>query len=404
MRTQRISTRLFIVVLTLSLAVLLIRTAAATVLKTFVIANPSFEQYKQLHARYSSTLACPCRHVSNPYKSFVSINYTLHEVCSSVFVTKQWITFMAVNGEKFRLVVDFRVAGIYTFEALSSLCALIHGYIAINLEQFYSSTYVSAIVTPVDTMEVLSQTLIEQFKSSTKRTFVSSLSLTSVVIESNTVPLYMATYFMDSFDQSILGFPSWRNFSGECDCSTGNTCLLQSAIYQHNSLSSPRAVPGFYTACSVLDSLRFSSLKCLYSQACLTDLQAYMESELDANFTALNPSPSSHFQPDATIGSILDQLMVEQWTNSTTYDGYYAACKPSECRYTLTTKNDAIYIVTTIVGLTGGLVTVLKFLIPRLVFLVDKYMQHRMVHIVNRIGGGKANTGRVAPGTRVEDC
>ena len=403
LRTQRISTRLFLLLLVQSLIVLLIYTATVTVLKTFIVSNPSLDQYKQLYAQYPSTLACPCRQASIQYKSFVSMNYTLHDVCTSVYVTKEWITFIALSGKQLCWPVDFRTTGVYTFEALSLLCKSIDGHITASMEQFGSSTYVSTLVTSFVSMEAVFEILIKQFKISTTKTFVSSLDLISGMFQSSTVPLAMGSYFTPDSSGTTFGYPSWKNFTGGCDCTTGDSCFLQSAIYRNSSPSSRWVVPGFFTACFVLESLRASSLECFFNQTCLQDLQAQMELELNTNFTALNSSATSRFQPGSTIGPMLGELMVEQWINSTTYDGYYAVCQPSECRYTLTSKNDAIHIVTTLIGLIGGLVTVLKFIIPRIVFLVDKCMRHRKMNIVPIIFDGKPNKLRKAPDICIEE-
>jgi hypothetical protein len=74
--------------------------------------------------------------------------------------------------------------------------------------------------------------------------------------------------------------------------------------------------------------------------------------------------------PNTTINEILDRLMVEEWRWSPAYPNYFAACHPKECTYTVIGRNDAIYIVTTVIGLIGGLVTILKLVIPRAVSLV----------------------------------
>jgi len=76
---------------------------------------------------------------------------------------------------------------------------------------------------------------------------------------------------------------------------------------------------------------------------------------------------SSRFLPNSTLESVVDELMVEEWTRSIMYDRYYNECQPTECTYTHETKNSIIYIVTTIFGLTGGLTAALKLLVPRLV-------------------------------------
>jgi len=73
---------------------------------------------------------------------------------------------------------------------------------------------------------------------------------------------------------------------------------------------------------------------------------------------------------NSTIEEVVNQLMVEEWTPSRMYDNYYNACQPSQCTYTHQTKNSVIYIVTTLVGLIGGLITMLKLIVPRLVMFV----------------------------------
>jgi hypothetical protein len=85
------------------------------------------------------------------------------------------------------------------------------------------------------------------------------------------------------------------------------------------------------------------------------------------NTTVLDRTAIAYFTPESTVGAILDKLMVDAWNWSAVYADYFAACQPKECTYTVTGRNDAIYIVTTVVGLIGGLVTVLKFMVPRLV-------------------------------------
>ena len=41
--------------------------------------------------------------------------------------------------------------------------------------------------------------------------------------------------------------------------------------------------------------------------------------------------------------------MVEEWNSSVKYNSYYVPCRPAQCIYIHVTKNDIIYIVTTLV-------------------------------------------------------
>ena len=89
------------------------------------------------------------------------------------------------------------------------------------------------------------------------------------------------------------------------------------------------------------------------------------------NITALDESLPSRFFPNSTLEEVVDVLMVEQWNSSRMYDSYYNECQPKECTYTHQTKNSVIYIVTTLFGLTGGLTTALRLLVPRLVKFIQ---------------------------------
>jgi beta-lactamase regulating signal transducer with metallopeptidase domain len=107
------------------------------------------------------------------------------------------------------------------------------------------------------------------------------------------------------------------------------------------------------------------------------------------NITALDISLSSHFLENSTIEDLLDELMVEKWNSSIMYEDYFNECKPTQCTYTHQSKNNAIYIVTTIIGLIGGLTTALKLIVPRLVMVARKKKE------VQRSQNGKtiSNTG-----------
>jgi beta-lactamase regulating signal transducer with metallopeptidase domain len=80
---------------------------------------------------------------------------------------------------------------------------------------------------------------------------------------------------------------------------------------------------------------------------------------------------------DSTIRELLNNLMIEQWNVSPIFENYYNACQPINCTYTLETNNNLIYIVTTLFGIAGGLITVLKFIVPKLVKLVRKKKQQQ---------------------------
>jgi hypothetical protein len=122
----------------------------------------------------------------------------------------------------------------------------------------------------------------------------------------------------------------------------------------------------------VIEALLQSNLECFYSQQCINTLQSYISPVSSKNFTALNSSLSSNYFPNSTINELLNQLMIEKWNVSLTHERYFNACKPTQCTYTFETRNDIIYIVTTLFGIAGGLTTVLKLILPRVIKLIRK--------------------------------
>jgi hypothetical protein len=100
---------------------------------------------------------------------------------------------------------------------------------------------------------------------------------------------------------------------------------------------------------------------------------------------ALNESLSSVYFKNSTIKELLDNLMIEQWNFFSIFENYYNQCQPIKCIYTFETNNDMIYIVTTLFGIVGGLITVLKFIVPRLVKLVRKREEQQQQPIIGKI-------------------
>ena len=103
-RQQRISTRLFIVLMIIALSVLVLYTSLVIVTKTVTIKQPTVNVYTELQTKYSQTIVCPCTQISINYEKFISFHPTFHQICSSDFVTEQWINYFYITGQQTYLV------------------------------------------------------------------------------------------------------------------------------------------------------------------------------------------------------------------------------------------------------------------------------------------------------------
>jgi hypothetical protein len=113
--------------------------------------------------------------------------------------------------------------------------------------------------------------------------------------------------------------------------------------------------------CLPLESLRQSTLECVYNQSCI-DILA-----LQPNISkpkALNASLSK-FPINSTIGSIFDQsLFIESWQNTSNFEKYYTTCKPHLLSYTYEDKFYLSSMFTICISAFGGLVLTLQLITP----------------------------------------
>ncbi|CAF1529605.1 unnamed protein product [Adineta ricciae] len=367
LQNQRISTRVFIVILVSSLLILVLYTSLIDITQTVTINQPTLTKYLELSSLHSQTLTCDCQQISINYQTFLQIKYTFHQICNSIFITQNWFDFLSGGRpNEIVLVEDFRRTSTFIFQSLNTLCNLVKQTINNRLIQFYSTQYVSSSVVPSETFSLQVDSFISQFISSMTNDFLLSLSSIRQMIQSNALLSALLTNYNLYEYSSILFVYSSARWFGNCSCATSAKCIYQAAIY--NSTGSLLfIVPGMYSGCYIVESLLQSDLRCFYNQSCLSQIQSYFYESTLMNIRALNESLLMEFHVDSTIEVILNNLMIEKWDWLITYENYYNECAASQCSYTYETKNRPIYIVTTIIGLAGGLITVLRLFVPRLI-------------------------------------
>ena len=77
-------------------------------------------------------------------------------------------------------------------------------------------------------------------------------------------------------------------------------------------------------------------------------------------WSSLTIDNHSCFSPFHTVKSIVDQLTIEKWINTTNYTLYYEKCAPTSCSYSYSEGFGPIYIVTMLISPYGGLTMVLR--------------------------------------------
>jgi hypothetical protein len=334
LRNERISTRIFIILLILSLIILLLYNSLVNTTITINREKPNLQQYKQLYEKYSQTLTCPCTKISTNYKEFFQVNYTLHQLCTSVFVTEEWFLYLArISLHQPLYHDDFLLLGVSIFQALNTLCQMANRTISNSLTQFYSNQYVSAIVTSSDTFLSNIQPLVDQFISSTTNNFLTSFDLIRNATAVNEImSASQSNYYFVSASNNSTGVVSASYYA--CSCYRSVKCVKPYPVKNH-PMSGPKFyIPDFYYGCYIIESLLQSTLKCFYDQICISQIQSYITYTSPMNVTPLDSSLPSQYLINATVQDLVDDLMIENWNQSITYENYYHHCQPKHCTYT----------------------------------------------------------------------
>jgi hypothetical protein len=105
----------------------------------------------------------------------------------------------------------------------------------------------------------------------------------------------------------------------------------------------------------------------------------------------LNASASSRYYPNSTVFDILSTLGIEDWNANINYSLYYNNCNPINCIYTITKKFNIPTVITTVVGLIGGLSVILRIVLPPIIKFFRRRRQAQ-IHNTRIPQRGNVNT------------
>jgi hypothetical protein len=383
MRNQRISTRVFIIFMFITLSILVLYTSLTIVTQTITIKQPTVCAYTELQTKYSQTLICPCTQISIDQQNFISFHPTFHQICSSDFISTQWIDYLIALDDVLADSLDLRSIGPSYFSTLLSFCNLSLETINNALIIFNSTKYVTKNVQQTDLFQSQTEQIVNLFKKTTTNSFLQALSMDRQIISGNALFSALFTnYFYitvgnNSFDQvfsaSIYTPNDSSNGSTNCSCKHfPSTCGQSTGIYTL-SLYNPLllfSVPGLWIGCYAVESLFRSTFECYFNQSCIDKIYQLIHSKSSHPFNAtalIYNSSTTQYMITTQIQEIIEQLMIEQWNNQISFSSYYEQCNPVVCVYTYNTQGDLAYVFTITIGLIGGLTTIFIIIIPPVV-------------------------------------
>ena len=104
----------------------------------------------------------------------------------------------------------------------------------------------------------------------------------------------------------------------------------------------------------------------------------------------LNKNASSRFGVNTTMFDIFSALGIENWNEKINYGLYYKNCNPLSCSYTITKNFNIPTVITTIVGLIGGLSVILRIITPIVIKLCRRQRRRTPIDITRAPLPGKS--------------
>ncbi|CAF1085585.1 unnamed protein product [Adineta steineri] len=336
----------------------------------------------QLRLKHGETLSCPCSTISIPYEDFISHAISFDPVCTSVFISRQWIEALYMSE---LWTYDFRQSARSQFELLAVLCSFSNDTVSQGIVEIGNNQLITIQFTPEDQIQSQVNATIESVMNNLYVQINSTLQFLQIITRSNHFfPANKLDYFgylypNDDGYEILDRTPDYCIFAGSSniDNYTYPAVLVSVDYFDSDYYSNPdyayddntTGVSGFWQACYQLDAIFKSTLDCLYDANCLALLVDCFPSLNDTNLTSsiLSSSPKN-----VSIENRLSKLFVDEWSTMVNYSKYVEDCAPLFCTYAITDQTNLSYTITLLLSLYGGLVIMLRFIAASVVSIAAK--------------------------------
>ncbi|CAF2707754.1 unnamed protein product, partial [Rotaria sp. Silwood2] len=354
--------------------------------------NPSENKFKEIYDKYSNTLTCPCSRVTAQYSDFAHVQFTVHEVCNSELISQEWINETYGANVSFIPPNDVRTILSHFWLLVRSFCNLTNASLIDASNEFNSTNLVSLVAQSQQVIEAKINTTLNFALNSSMINLKNNLLITHDTLLVNGAISHLGTnYFFDINSLSLSFVPPFSiginatYFPDGCSCENLNGCPRSAVIFQSNETSNFENIPGMMFDCLPLDAALASSFECFYDAWCLSLIQNVSKSNM-----RVQPLHSqSRFEHSTTLKTLLDELMIEQFTMEIVFASYYSICNPKYCTYSYTHKFDVLFMITFTTSAFGGILTVLKFIAPLLIQLAFRI--HALKNRNNSLGVNNTN-------------
>ena len=374
----KLATRLYFTLLIISFIILTLYTIAQQQMMTKEFYKPSFKTYNELIQTYGNQLKCSCSSISSSYGQFIEIQPIFHEICLSTFASNEMINNLAVSLSSNISIYDkrdYRRWIISHMQYLRGLCQISIQSIENSIDQLLSTLLISKDLLFESDFDQHIDTLVEQTKQNAPDNLNAIFFLIRNINFGNAILSTYGTnfkYIVNWVEESDLVFYAETEiYDNNCSCALHMNCTSEAYFIDDNSLEKV-PITGLKIGCTPTESFLSSTLECFYDSSCVNIIKEY------TNYSSTLTSLSNQSSIDnITIGELVQNLFINQWSTTKTYSSYYQECAPLLCSYTYIQRINLIYIASFLFGLQGGLTIVLQWICPRIIQFIITIKRNR---------------------------
>ena len=406
---ERVLTRIYLVLLCCLL--LAIGVGSASVVRT--VSNneysPSMTRFQYLARKYPDTLQCPCSKAGIVYNKFLSTHVRFHQVCSSRFVTQSWINAAFAASHSFLSTGDhFRDTLTFFWQTVASLCQSSNQTWDGAMSDFGASYILSPKALTEEQIRSQADSDLRNHIASTEAKLSSTFGALQRSIAGNQFVSALATNFY--LNRPTTPFEVWSSpgmsprIFDDCSCIRMAGCPRPATV--NDTRGEMVRVPGMIADCLVVDATLRSTLECYYDRACVSLLHG----SDSASVKLLSSNANKYFSRNSTVQALLDKIFIDDLNIEIRFDPFYTQCQPAYCSYSYSHRFDKIFVVTTLIGVFGGLSLLLRHAVRLSAMAIQRFRkrgrtaQTSQETRVSAFEGGKCNNDSAKHVTIVGTC
>ncbi|CAF4061530.1 unnamed protein product [Adineta steineri] len=297
-RREILSTRLYIVLI-ISLIILTTYTSLSNRIENKTVISPSQSIYENLQQKYANSLQCSCTKISIPYGSFVKIVPLFHQVCSSDFISQQWINSIFQTNSTFIWPIDVRTSLSAMWQLIRTFCQSSINITTDAMNQFDNSLLINTMLLTEELLEAKVQAALYLLRQTASSTLIQPMTIAHKVTQANQLVTGLLTNYVavtDNFGlaQHIptydIGYMNVSLYAGTfgnkyilenstlvCSCQNNGSCPLPGNLYLYKTFETfgvydLKTLSGIILDCLPSQMTLSSSLECFYNQSCLNIL------------------------------------------------------------------------------------------------------------------------------------